>query len=151
MFSCEFCEIFYNVFFTEHLAETASFCNLFTQSFILQKSFIYLFKTSFVRKIDKNWQFFHFSIWQIHFILYIVNLFYRSEHKHKKSYLLMNSQTIFIKQSVKLYLQSKIKFLKKNLSEKKLLRSTSTFQSFWPGLGVPQLFHCSYNFERSLV
>ena len=43
-----------NTFFTEHLR------NLF-HSFILQRSFIYLFKPSFVRKIDKIHNFVVFS------------------------------------------------------------------------------------------
>ena len=55
-----------------------------SHSFNLQRSFIYLFKPFFVRKIDKNSQFSHHFIFQIHFILYIVNAFYRSKHKYKK-------------------------------------------------------------------
>ena len=58
-------------------------CNS-THSFILQRHFIYLFKPSLVRKIDKKLQFFHF--------IYVV--FYRSNHKHKKSFFI---NEIFIK------------------------------------------------------
>ena len=79
---CEFCKIFKNTFFTEHFGVTY-FCNS-SYSFILQRSFIYSFKPSFVRKIDKNSQFCHLFCLQIHFILFNVNVFYRSKHKHKK-------------------------------------------------------------------
>ena len=76
-----------------------SFCTS-SHSLILQKSFIYLFiylfKPSFVRKINKNSQLCHLTILQIHFILYIVNAFYRSKHKHKKS--------CFVNEKVELYL-----------------------------------------------
>ena len=51
-----------------------SFCNS-SHSFILQRNFIYLFKSSFVRKIDKNSQFCHLFILQIQFILSILNAF----------------------------------------------------------------------------
>ena len=76
VFSCEFCEIFKNTFLTEHLLASASFCNS-SHSFILQRSFICLFKPSFVTKINKNSQFYHIFILQIHVILYIMNVFYR--------------------------------------------------------------------------
>ena len=75
---------FESTFFTEHFLTTSSFCNS-SHSFILQRGFIYLLKPSFVRKIDKNSQFCHLFILQIHVILYIVNVFYRSKHKHNKS------------------------------------------------------------------
>ena len=82
-------------FFTEHLPAIASFHNS-PRSFILQRSFIYLFKSSFVRKIDKNSQFCHIFILQIHFMPYVVNAFYRSKHEHKKS-CFVDSGTVFIK------------------------------------------------------
>ena len=53
----------------------SSFSDLF-HSFILQRSFMYLLEPSFVRKSDKNPQFWHLFILQIHFILYIVKAFY---------------------------------------------------------------------------
>ena len=95
VFSCKFCEIFKNTFFTEHFTTASSFCNS-SHSFILQRSFIYLFKPFFVRKIDKNSQFCHLFILQIHFILCIGNVFYKSKHKHKKS--------CFVNEIVELYL-----------------------------------------------
>ena len=52
--SCEFCEIF-----SEHLAAASFFCHSFTHSFILQISSMYLLKSHFVRKSDKNAQFWH--------------------------------------------------------------------------------------------
>ena len=74
-FSCEFCKNFKNTFFTEHFPMNSSFSDLF-HSFILQRSFIYLLEPSFVKKSDKNPQFWHLFILQIHFILYIVKAFY---------------------------------------------------------------------------
>ena len=61
--------------FTEHFPTTSSFSNL-SHSSILQRSFMYLFEPSFVRKVDKNSQFWHLFILQIHFILYIAKAFY---------------------------------------------------------------------------
>ena len=78
MFSYEFSEVFKNNFFTEHFPTTSSFCNL-SHRFILQRSLIYLFEPSFVRKIDKNSQFCHLFILQIYFMLYIVNAFYTTD------------------------------------------------------------------------
>ena len=74
VFSGKFCEISKNTFFTEHL------CNL-SHSFISQRSFIYLFK-SFVRKMEKTHNFAVFSFCQYS----IVNVLYRSKHKHMKSH-----------------------------------------------------------------
>ena len=85
VFSGKFCEIFKIIIFTEHLPAIASICTS-SLSFILQRSFIYLFKPSFVGKMYKNSQFCHLFILQIHFILYIVNVFYRSKYKHRKLY-----------------------------------------------------------------
>ena len=95
VFPGEFCKIFNIIFFREHLLAIASFRNL-SHSFILQRSFIYLFKPSFVRKINKKLTILSSFHFQIHFILHIVNAIYRSKHKHKKSY--------FVNQTVKLYL-----------------------------------------------
>ena len=78
LFSGKFCEICKNTFFTERVRNLS-------RSFISQRSLIYLFKSSFVRKMDKAHNFAIFSFCQ--YILYsIVNVFYRSKHKHMKSY-----------------------------------------------------------------
>ena len=70
VFCWKFCEIFKNTFFTEHFTTTSSFCNL-SHSFILQRSFIYLFKPSFVRKIKKRTH--NFAIFSFcKFILYSI-------------------------------------------------------------------------------
>ena len=59
--SGKFYEISKNTFFTEHLRNLS-------HSFISQRSFIYLFKPSFVRKMDKTHNFAIFSFCQ--YILY---------------------------------------------------------------------------------
>ena len=61
VFSGKFYEISKNTFFTEHLRNLS-------HSFISQRSFIYLFKPSFVRKMDKTHNFAIFSFCQ--YILY---------------------------------------------------------------------------------
>ena len=53
------CKVFKNTYFTEHFPTNSSFSTL-SHSFILQRSFIYLFDPSFVRKRDKNSKFTHF-------------------------------------------------------------------------------------------
>ena len=73
-----------HLFFAEHLLATASFCNSFTQFHFANKFNIYFFKTSFVRKIDKNSQSCRFFYLQIHFILYIVSVLYRSEDSYSQ-------------------------------------------------------------------
>ena len=61
VFSGKFCEISKNTFFTEHVRN-------FSHSVISQRSFIYLLKPSFVRKMDKTHNFAIFSFCQ--YILY---------------------------------------------------------------------------------
>ena len=60
------------------------FSNL-SHSFILHRSFIYLFGPSFVRKIHKNSQFWYLFILQIHLVLYIVNVFYTIDQNINRS------------------------------------------------------------------
>ena len=81
---CEFCELFKNIYFKGNFPTTSSFCDS-SHSFICKEVWYIFFKLVFFRKIDKNSQFCYLFILQIHFIVYIVNAFYRSKHKHKKS------------------------------------------------------------------
>ena len=58
-----------NTFFTEHFPKTFSFSNLSRSQFhYFQRSFLHLFEPSFVRKIDKNSQFWYFFSLQIRLI-----------------------------------------------------------------------------------
>ena len=89
VFSGKFCEISKNTLFTEHL------CNL-SHSFISQRSFIYLFKSFFVRKMDKTHNFAIFSLCQ--YILYslLLSVLYRSKHKHVKWYFVNEINELYL-------------------------------------------------------
>ena len=64
MFSGKFCEIPKNTFFTQHLR------NLL-HCFISQRNFIYLFRPSFVRKMDKIHNFAVFLFWHLYSLLWM--------------------------------------------------------------------------------
>ena len=108
--SGKFCEISKNTFSTEHVRNLS-------HSFILQRSFIYLFKPSFVRKMDKTHNFAIFSFCQyILYILSIVNVFYRSKQTHEIIFRQWDKWTIFIK--CRTSDKCKIKILKKTSIKK---------------------------------
>ena len=98
---------------TPFLQNTSVIC----LSLISQRSFMYLFKPSFVRKMDKTHNFAIFSFCQyILYILSIVNVFYRSKQTHEIIFRQWDKWTIFIK--CRTSDKCKIKILKKTSIKK---------------------------------